>query len=428
MKVLIVTSASSEAHMTQASIAYLASLLKNKAHMDLEIEDLSGMIDYFDPPDEFFSDWTSEKWLNKNIFYDKWGIDDKFKNLDEDIRAIYYSSLFSTDILMHARHATLAKEKNPNILTYIGGAAISSLESKALGILKDIFDSVYTYDMGSIIKPDYNLIPIKPFVTVHSGQGCLYSKCRFCNNSGLSNTKYYLREVNDIVAEFCELEKYDVADVMLSSDMFPRNYVVNLAEELINHSINVPYNIMLRAEKWVDSKFSSLLKRSGCTDVFIGAEAFSDGILKVLNKGTNVDNNISTIKNLYEAGIKVEIGLILFIPKITKSQLDEQLEVIEKILPYVDRINLEILTITNNSEFSLFPEKYGIELWPVGGKSIIPSWCYGFSPDIPWTFCDVNDIQLWIDHYNNLKLLLGNLVPVCYYESIDYLKNEFLEA
>jgi len=418
MKALLVTSASSETNMTQSSILYLASWLeKNK--VEFEILDMSGTIDYFNPPDEFFSSWDSKNWLNPNIFHTDLSLDDH-----PEVDVVYYSSMFSTDILVHGRHAVKMKQLFPSCRTVLGGAAMRCLDSKQLSILSDIFDDV-RLDFITGVELDYSLIPIKPFVTVYSGQGCLYGKCRFCSNSGLSNIKYYLREIDDVVADLGKLEKYDITDVMLSSDMFPRDYIVNLAEELIDRNINVPYNIMLRAEKWVDGKFSSLLKRSGCTDVFVGAEAFNNNILKVLNKGTNVDNNINTIESLYESDIKVEIGLILFIPKITKRQLDEQLEVIEKVLPYVNCVHLEILSITNRSEFSLFPERYGIELWPMSGKSIIPSWCYGFSPDIPWTFHDVNDIQLWINHYEDLKLLLADKLPSYYYESIDYLKGEF---
>ena len=419
-KALIVTSASSEKHMTQASILYLASWLK-KTKTDFEILDMSGTIDYFNPPDEFFSPWDSKDWLNRDIFRTDLSLDDI-----PEVSVVYYSSMFSTDILVHGRHAVKMKELFPNCKTALGGAAVQCLDREQLAILRTIFDDVY---FGFIVGVDidYSLIPIKPFVTVYSGQGCLYSKCRFCSNSGLSNIKYHLREIDDVVKEFGKLEKYNVADVMLSSDMFPRRYIMDLASELIKQKIKVPYNIMLRAEDWVDGLLPDLLSRSGCTDVFIGAEAFEGGILESLNKGTTVGNNIKSIQNLYCAGIKVEIGLILFIPKITESQLAEQLEVIEKVLPYVNCVHLEILSVTNRSEFSLFPERYGMELWPTSGESIIPSWCYGFSPDIPWTFLNKSEIKLWIDHYDDLKLLLVDKLPSYYYESIDYLKNDYLK-
>jgi len=33
--------------------------------------------------------------------------------------------------------------------------------------------------------------------------------------------------------------------------------------------------------------------------------------------------------------------------------------------------------------FANHAEKYAIKLWATG-KTIIDSWCYGLSPDIPW--------------------------------------------
>lgn len=417
MKALLVTSASSEKHMTQASILYLASWLK-KDKVEFEILDMSGTIDYFNPPDEFFLSWNSENWLNPNIFHTDLSLDDH-----PEVDIVYYSSMFSTDIIVHGRHAVKMKELFPNCRIVLGGAAVRRLDSRQLSILRSIFDYV-AFDYVIDADIDYSLIPIKPFVTIYSGQNCIYGKCRFCNTNSLSNY-YNVRNVDNIVKEFQEIKKYNVRDVMLSSDMFTCKYINNLADELIAHKIDVPYNIMLRAEKWIDEEFSNKLKRSGCTDVFIGAEAFEDSILSFLNKGTHTHNNINSIKNLHNAGIKVEVGMILFIPTATKEQMGIQLNDIEPLLPYIHSISLEILTITNHSEFALHPYKYDIELFPEDGKSIIPSWCYGFSPDIPWTFLNKSGIKLWIDHFDDLRLLLGDVVPSHYYEAIDYLKEGF---
>jgi len=365
MKALLVTSASSEKHMTQASILYLASWLK-EGKASFEILDMSGTIDYFNPPDEFFSSWNSKNWLNPNIFHTDLSLDDH-----PEVDIVYYSSMFSTDIIIHGRHATKVKKLFPSCKTVLGGAAVRCLSHRQLSILRNVFDGV-AFDYVIDADIDYSLIPIKPFVTIYSGQNCIYGKCRFCNTNSLSNY-YNVRNVDSIVKEFQEIKKYNVKDVMLSSDMFTCKYINNLADELIAHKIDVPYNIMLRAEKWIDEEFSNKLKRSGCTDVFIGAEAFEDSILAFLNKGTHTHNNINSIKNLHNAGIKVEVGMILFIPSTTKEQMDIQLNDIEPLLPYIHSISLEILTITNHSEFALHPYKYGIELWPRSDKSIIPS-------------------------------------------------------
>ncbi len=415
MKALIVTSATSEKYMTQASVLYLASWF-NKYKGEVEILDLSGTIDYFDPPDEFFG---SENWLNPAIFHTDLSLDDH-----PEVDIVYYSALFSTDIIIHGRHATKVRKLFPKCLTILGGAAIRCLDDQQLEVLRTVFNDVTT-DYMTDVELDYSLVPIKPFVTIHSGQGCAYGKCRFCNTNSLS--EYYIKSVDSVVKEFQELRKYNVDDVMLSSDMFIHSYTNDLADKLISHGINVPYNIMLRAEEWIDEKFSAKLKKSGCTDVFIGAEAFEDGILSFLNKGTHTHNNIGAIKGLYDAGINVEVGMILFIPNTTKEQMDIQLDNVESVLPYIHSISLEILTITNYSEFALNPYKYGIELFPEDGKNIIPSWCYGFSPDIPWTFVNKSEIRLWIDHYDDLRLLLGDVVSPHYYNSIDYLKGGFGE-
>ena len=53
------------------------------------------------------------------------------------------------------------------------------------------------------------------------------------------------------------------------------------------------------------------------------------------------------------------------------------------------------------------------------------SWCYGLSPDIPWSFEDQNETDMWFRHADNLKKLLGDLVQAQYWDAIDCVRQRF---
>ncbi len=74
-KGLIVSSPTCEKDKTQASLIYIATIL-NKLGIQFDLLDLSGSINYFDPPKEFYSPCDSEYWLSPRIFHDASWLDD----------------------------------------------------------------------------------------------------------------------------------------------------------------------------------------------------------------------------------------------------------------------------------------------------------------------------------------------------------------
>ena len=73
----VITSLYSKKNMTQAGVIYLSTALSN-AKVLPDIIDLSGSLDYFDSPEELYSEYNSKNWLNPNsithgVWMDKYG-------------------------------------------------------------------------------------------------------------------------------------------------------------------------------------------------------------------------------------------------------------------------------------------------------------------------------------------------------------------
>lgn len=418
--ILIVSSLTSEKDKTQTSLIYLSTIL-DKLNIKYDLLDLSGTLDYFNPPKEFFSSCNSEYWLSPKVFHDAEWLDEYLPENYSKYDAVLYSSLFSPDILLHGRHSVNQKKNFPTT-TVIGGSAVSCLNQKQLEVISKIFDYIaIDFNIGRLIQPDYRLIELKDFITVYSGSGCDWGKCRFCNSG---NSQNYSRPANEIASDLEQIGSLNpnIRSVMLSSDSFTHANLTEIAS-CLKKKLDIPYNLMLRGEKWVSERLGEILCESGCTDVFIGAESLNDEILKTINKGTNTENIINAVKNLSK-NIKVTLGLLLFIPQSTEKQLRDQLLILEKILPYVNDIEPEILSVIQGTEFAVHPEKYGIKLW-TREKSINDSWCYGLSPDIPWTFSNPQDMELWFRHYEKLKGLITNFVRPHYWSSIDHVRKRW---
>jgi len=271
--------------------------------------------------------------------------------------------------------------------------------------------------------PDYSLLPLYKLVTVYSGHGCYYGKCRFCDYPARSYQKLVFRSPKDVALDINQIYQLhpDIEDIVLTQDSYTHEYLVQTLTEIKRYGGHIPFNLMMRAENWISAELGKMLATSGCTDVFIGAEAMDDDILALLNKGVTFDDIFRSIQILSEY-VDVTIGMILFVRGINKESLDNQLENIEKLLPYLSHIEPEVLTVVQGSEFASNPSKYGIKLY--GTQNLLnDSWCFGLSQDIPWTMSDTSIMNEWFHFSNQLKQLCINHVKLDYWNAIEQLKD-----
>ena len=443
----VVSSLTSENWMTQAGLVYLVTGLA-RAGYDFQLLDLSGRISYFSSPEGLHSRCDSQLWMNPQAIKSGEWMDSYLPSVDKVSGIVFFSSLFSPDVVFHARYSYNIKTVSPKSVTIIGGAALAGLRSEQLDILRHFFDYIlighdveafFKYQLkeniaslleGVIIrelnppqfKPDYSLVDIKEFITIYSGHGCYYGKCNFCDYPARAYQNVYFKDSNEIARELQDICKIqpNINDIVLTQDSYTKKELLKTANAISLHGGgHIPYNLMLRAEPWVNENIGKVLAQSGCTDVFIGAESLDDGILKILNKGITADNIVNSIKVLSEY-VDITIGMILFIPGINEKSLDLQLQRIEDVLPYVYSIEPEVLTVMIGSGFAREASKYGIILNAT--KNLLnDSWCFGLSQDIPWAMSDTSLMKKWFEHVHNLRKLLSGKVKPEYWDAIECL-------
>ncbi|OGT97627.1 MAG: hypothetical protein A2X80_03290 [Geobacteraceae bacterium GWB2_52_12] len=90
------------------------------------------------------------------------------------------------------------------------------------------------------------------------------------------------------------------------------------------------------------------MKRAGCHTLIYGVESGSDHVLKKMGKGYASDQAQEVIKLTYEAGICVNINIIVGFPGETDDDFNETLKFIVKNKKYINEV-------TNVSGCTLFP-------------------------------------------------------------------------
>jgi hypothetical protein len=437
--------------MTQAGLVYVYTALVKRG-IQVKLYDLSGTISYFDAPGELYTSCDSPSWMSPVSIIDGSWMDEYLPEVEEPTEMVFFSALFSPDLVFHARLSHKLRTRGKTA-TAIGGNALAGLNEQQLTFVSGFFDYVLIgHDVSALIdqtlalvmdgqtsdicpsghtlmalsaprvRPDYSLIRLDDFITVYSGHGCYYGKCNFCDYPARAQGAISFRAVDDVVIDLHSIQTLNpsIEDIVLTQDCYTRAYLIDTASKIRNTCGTVPYNLMLRAEPWIDSQIARILQRSGCTDVFIGAEALNDCMLTQLNKGVTTDHIESAVKTLSEY-VDVTIGMILFIPNVSQFGLDYQIKILERLVPYLSSIEPEVLTVLGGSYYARFPEKYGIVLDAT--ESVLnDSWCFGLSQDIPWALEDYALLERWLRHIEVLRDICSSLVKQEYWSAIDDIK------
>ena len=273
-KCTVVTSLCSGKEMTQAGVVYLCTALTN-ANFSYRLLDLSGKLDYSNTPKELNTKCNSPDWLNPNsIKYGDW-MDNYLPMLNDINGYIFFSSLYSPDVVFHARLSHNIKKINPNAITVLGGCAVVSLQKNQLELLSNFFDYILighdaetllndvvggtknTESNCTVIKeisppsfrPDYSLLPLKKLVTVYSGHGCYYGKCSFCDYPSRAYQKLVFRSAKEVARDVKQIFQLQpkIKDIVLTQDSYTKKKLNETVMEFARLGGGIPYNLMLRA-------------------------------------------------------------------------------------------------------------------------------------------------------------------------------------
>jgi hypothetical protein len=95
-----------------------------------------------------------------------------------------------------------------------------------------------------------------------------------------------------------------------------------IAREIMRRQLPVELMIDARPEA-VERELFSELRDGGVVDCLVGVESGVDRILKLYNKGASVKHNVAAIETLRELDISLNLGFIMFDPRMTIAELKQ---------------------------------------------------------------------------------------------------------
>jgi anaerobic magnesium-protoporphyrin IX monomethyl ester cyclase len=159
-----------------------------------------------------------------------------------------------------------------------------------------------------------------------TGRGCIYN-CAFCGAARKLNPKCPLRERSEIsiVNELVEIKSNypDCKSIRILDDLFLKNPAsIDKAIEIFSQ-FDFQWRAMAHIKTFTNVKQSKIeeLRKSGCNELFVGIESGSPRILQFINKTSNRSHILSTLGDIFSAGINVKGYFIYGFPNETKEDM-----------------------------------------------------------------------------------------------------------
>jgi len=305
-----------------------------------------------------------------------------FDDIDNHIKGISKPYIFGISCLtinvgQSYKIAKLLKIKYPDAKIILGGIHVTALPEEALAnecvdivvrgegeeTLVLLYDAIknnrdYSHIAGISFREngkimhnpnrpliqDLNTIPRFPYELFDaskynigfalSSRGCPYN-CIFCSQRIISGGLYRFMSCESVIETLDLLiNKYNQRNIGFFDDNFfvNKERVKLLCESIVKNKLNAKakFSCQARGDN-VDKEILGYLKAAGFSSIGLGMETGSERLMKVLNKGETVKENIAAIKLIKDMGFDVSSFFLFGIPSETKEERFETYQIAKEL-------------------------------------------------------------------------------------------------
>lgn len=218
---------------------------------------------------------------------------------------------------------------------------------------------------------DEKIRPV-PFMLVETSRGCWWSAAGWCNFCAEDHAKGHRKKTPArVVEEFSTLQtRYHWRHFWMTDSAMPPDYPRNVMPLLANQKLGIDISYFVRAN--LTKNDLRTMHRAGVLRVMPGIETFSGHLLDLLNKGTDILQNVQLLKWCREIGISAEWNMLWAIPG---ESGDDYREIVE-LFPLLSHLQppggFLPVTLMRQSNYHARPEHFGLQnVAPLDGYRLI---------------------------------------------------------
>ena len=175
------------------------------------------------------------------------------------------------------------------------------------------------YDFHDYLSPD-------AVIPVELSKGCYWGKCTFCDYA-YGHQQYAPKQIPRIVKELKYYVKQGFSKFVFVDECIPPKFYNNLATAIIEAGLKIYYYSFARLENGFTKAVLKNLYNSGARLFLWGYECASPRVMKLINKGIDIDNRLKILQDSREAGIWNNGLFLLGYPTETMEEIQQTIAV-----------------------------------------------------------------------------------------------------
>jgi len=172
----------------------------------------------------------------------------------------------------------------------------------------------------------------EPFVHYAPTRGCYWGRCTFCDygpSQASPTAPYRERPIDAVMDDLQHISRFS-RFIYFSVDSVSPSFLAQIAGGIRERGLDLRWGAEVRLDMPINENHFKTLRDSGCVGVSVGFESANERILKLMNKGTQIDRMEAQIRGLAEAGIGVQIMGFTGFPTETYDEALESIHFLEK--------------------------------------------------------------------------------------------------
>lgn len=198
-----------------------------------------------------------------------------------------------------------------------------------------------------------------------ASRGCLFS-CAFCADSPFSrpfrkiSSKILQENLQNIYKKGYRLLWF--SDLLINGII---NELTTAFRRLLENGRKIEWTAMATPDPKLSPSILQELASIGCISLNLGLESGSDHILSLMNKGFNRAIAKESIKNIFQAGVYVQLNLMVGFPGESEDDFQQTISLLQELRPYINGFtSVNTCIVLPGSHIFAHKEKYGIEFPP----------------------------------------------------------------